>query len=98
MLLQISIGGKIAAEGVDLSSTWSSIPDPWDQGIGIFDMSELQWKSSYDASAEPYETPAKIKEWYKSNAKYPSWSNPLIEKWFTEDGTYCANQSTLDTR
>lgn len=92
-LSQISIGGKIAAKGVGLDDTWSSIPDPWDQGIGIFDLSELQWKESYDASAEPYVTPANIKEWYKSNAKYPSWNDPLIEQWFTEGGAYCINCS-----
>ena len=38
--------------------------DPWPQGLGIFDMVELQWTGSYDATALPYTPADAVKEWY----------------------------------
>ena len=32
-------------------------PDPWDQGLGIFDMSAMEWKDSYDPNAAAYTSP-----------------------------------------
>lgn len=39
-------------------------PDPNTQGLAIFDLTELQWKSSYDANASAYQTPQPIKDIY----------------------------------
>lgn len=41
-------------------------PDSFTQGIGVFDMSTMVWKSSYDADAPPYQSPTVVKEWYSS--------------------------------
>ena len=49
-------------------------------------MSDMEWKSSYDASAEPYITPSIIKEYYEGNERYPKWDHPDIEQWFVEQG------------
>ena len=38
--------------------------DPWANGIGIFDISELSWKDGFDAQAAPYERPRLVEEWY----------------------------------
>ena len=35
--------------------------DPWINGLGIFDMTALQWTSGYDAKASPYAQPESIK-------------------------------------
>lgn len=35
--------------------------DPWPQGIGVFDMTALNFKDSYQANAGPYKTPNIIK-------------------------------------
>lgn len=35
--------------------------DPWTQGIGVFDMTALTFKASYQAKAAPYKTPDPIK-------------------------------------
>jgi hypothetical protein len=59
-------------------------PDPWEQGLGIFDLTELAWKSSYDPNAAPYTTPVAVKAANAKNGKYPAeWSSPTIESWFT---------------
>lgn len=38
--------------------------DPWPQGLGLFDMTDLVWKTDYDAGAAGYETPQRVKDWY----------------------------------
>ena len=32
-------------------------PDTFSQGLGVFDMTEMQWSDQYDANAESYVTP-----------------------------------------
>ena len=39
--------------------------DPWPEAIGIFDMTNLKDKDSYEAKAKPYEPPELIKSFYK---------------------------------
>lgn len=38
--------------------------DPWPQGIGVFDMTALKFKDSYQAKAGPYGTPDIIKNYH----------------------------------
>jgi hypothetical protein len=42
---------------------WSE-KDPFPRGIGIFDMTAMEWKDEYDASAEEYEPNERIRSWY----------------------------------
>lgn len=39
--------------------------DPWAQGIGVFDMTALEFKASYQAKAEAYQPAEAIREYYK---------------------------------
>ena len=38
--------------------------DPWMQQIGVFDMTALKWKESYESNADPYRSPAAVKQFY----------------------------------
>ena len=38
--------------------------DPFAKGLGVFDMTEMRWKDSYDANALAYRTPEAVKGWY----------------------------------
>lgn len=49
-----------------------STQDPWDQGIAVFDMTALKFKDSYQSSADPYEPPYAIQQYYNSRLVYPS--------------------------
>ncbi|KZL86431.1 kelch repeat protein [Colletotrichum incanum] len=40
--------------------------DPFPQGLGIFDITELQWKDEYDSTAAKYDSPQIIKIWYNA--------------------------------
>lgn len=39
-------------------------PDPWPQGVGVFDMTALKFKDSYQAKAGAYQTPDIIKNYH----------------------------------
>ncbi|KAF4313032.1 hypothetical protein GTA08_BOTSDO00861 [Botryosphaeria dothidea] len=36
-------------------------PDPWTQGLGIFDMTAMEWSDGYDAGAGAYSSPQVVK-------------------------------------
>ncbi|CAG8972939.1 hypothetical protein HYALB_00001359 [Hymenoscyphus albidus] len=55
--------------------------DPWADGLGILDMTEVAWKTEDDPHAAPYTPSSIIKEHYQDSTKhYPkSWGNPALE-------------------
>ncbi|KAB2574686.1 hypothetical protein DBV05_g6600 [Lasiodiplodia theobromae] len=58
-------------------------PDPWSQGIGIFDMTKLSWSSGYDADAAAYESPDRVKSWYsQGNGDNVGWTNNKVRTLF----------------
>jgi hypothetical protein len=80
----VVIGGLTAGVKYENIST-----DPWAQGLGIFDLTNLEWMSSYDASAKAYQTPNLVKEDLAQNGLYPStWDSTVVEGWFTNRGKW----------
>lgn len=70
------------ASPADISFDYAT--DPWQQGIGVFDMSAMQWTDGYDSTAAPYITPDMVKTYYQQNGREPaSWSNDIVKAWFT---------------
>lgn len=59
---QMIVVGGVNAE-LDSRSSFVD-KDPWANGIGVFDVSELSWKDGFDAQASPYERPRLVREWY----------------------------------
>lgn len=50
-------------------NSWSPEPpaqDPWNKGIGVFDMTVLEFKDSYESTADSYEPPYAIQQYYKN--------------------------------
>lgn len=41
-------------------------PDTWVGGIGILDITTLEWKSGYEADGGDYDSPQIVKDWYKN--------------------------------
>ena len=63
----------------------NNLPDPWLQGLGIFDLTAMEWKEEYDPAAAPYVTPDAVKAYYQRNGRGPaSWSNDVVQAWFTD--------------
>lgn len=56
----IVVGGVLPSQ---TATGWLS-PDPWKQGINVFDLPTLSWKSSYDPDADAYESPQVVQDWY----------------------------------
>lgn len=57
----ITVGGINRKLGVP---TFFKDRDPFPQGLGIFDLTELKWKDQYDAGAANYQSPDAVKAWY----------------------------------
>ena len=87
----VSIGGlvtdmslQVTNEGPESNGS-NSVPDPWTQGLGIFDLTAMEWKEGYDPAAAPYVTPDAVKDYYQRNGRKPaSWSSNVVQAWFTE--------------
>ncbi|MCJ1344868.1 hypothetical protein MMC31_003073 [Peltigera leucophlebia] len=58
--------------------------DPWAEGIGIFDMTTLKFKDTYESKAKPYEPPGVIKSFYGDKSKrYPAtWTSSAVQELF----------------
>ncbi|KAJ3955659.1 hypothetical protein N0V92_007807 [Colletotrichum tropicale] len=54
----------LSVGGTDGKTAWSG-PDPWPNGLGLFDMTDWAWKTDYDAEAKDYETANTIRDWYE---------------------------------
>ncbi|KAL2206344.1 hypothetical protein CC79DRAFT_1369765 [Sarocladium strictum] len=59
----LSFGGVRTTQGGSPEEYWLE-PDPWTQGIGIFDMSSWSWKDRFDADADSYIQHKTLREWY----------------------------------
>lgn len=85
----ISVGGVVfdRSTSSDAFAVIGGTADPWDNGFGVFDMVDLEWKSSFDPSADTYVTPGVVKQNIQQNGFYPSaWTDNTVEKWFTKPG------------
>lgn len=65
----ISIGGVDSNSNINggsgvIRSTFDSQPDPFAQGLAIFDMTTLRFVNQYTAEAPPYEQSDKVKQFY----------------------------------
>ncbi|KAK0723587.1 hypothetical protein B0T26DRAFT_643998 [Lasiosphaeria miniovina] len=66
------------------SGRWQD-PDPFPQGLGLFDMTDLTWskEGQYKADAEPYQSPNAVKDWYsKTDLSTLSWSSSEVKELF----------------
>ncbi|MCJ1385324.1 hypothetical protein MMC17_008446 [Xylographa soralifera] len=81
----VVIGGLDPTETtVDLWNAFNGSADPWTNGLGVFDITSLQWKNSFSSQENPYTTPAMIKSYYDHNgSRYPSsWSSANLQALF----------------
>lgn len=87
----VSIGGIVtnstatSIDDQDIGTIDHSLPDPWQQGLGVFDLTAMEWKEEYDSSAAPYITPDAVKAYYQQNGRDPaSWTSDVVRAWFTK--------------
>ncbi|KAK8003967.1 carbohydrate esterase family 5 protein [Apiospora arundinis] len=72
-------------------------PDPWANGINVLDLTDLAWKSQYDAGAPPYEPPAMVRDWYNAgNQDKVSWQSDAVMKLFKSDKSGNSTSSAID--
>ncbi|KAF1987247.1 hypothetical protein K402DRAFT_55465 [Aulographum hederae CBS 113979] len=94
----MSIGGiDNPQDGKNYWYDWT-IPDSFIQGIGVFDMTALTWKSGYDADAAPYQSPTVVKDWYsRGNQDSVQWQSLEIARMFIQDIPVSVNPTPAPT-
>ncbi len=83
------IGGVVQTTSdynANKNNSYVSSLDPWNQGLGVFDLSDMEWKEAYNASAASYVTPAVVRSWYAQHGRYPQFSSTTVQSWFTGKG------------
>ena len=83
----IVVGGTVQTqESFDANNDTlpDAITDPWLQGLGVFDVTDMVWRDSYDAGSGPYNTPKIVKDYNAANPGYPPsvLSDPVVRDWF----------------
>ena len=66
----IAVGGLNPSgvpQGYTIGEAINGTADPWQQTIGVFDMTLLQWKDKYEAKASAYDPPSVIKQFISGN-------------------------------
>ncbi len=61
----LSIGGLDATHTKPVNGSEFESPDPFPQGLGLFDMTCLNWTMYYNVSAAAYEQSAPVAEFYR---------------------------------
>jgi hypothetical protein len=52
-------------------------------GLGIFDLSSLNWTDAYNHTAALYERSSLVASYYSNNTRYPrSWADPALQAIF----------------
>ncbi|KAK8032435.1 kelch repeat protein [Apiospora arundinis] len=83
----LSVGGTEGFSGIVNHISSVKDPDPWKQGLGVLDLTEMVWKSQYDADADPYDTPKMVKEWYaQGGIDTVNWTNKETKAMFVRGG------------
>jgi hypothetical protein len=59
----LSVGKRQVLSIGGWTGDWTK-KDPFQQGLKLFDMTDMTWKDSYDASVTTYERNADLKTWY----------------------------------
>ncbi|KAH8664155.1 hypothetical protein BX600DRAFT_436717 [Xylariales sp. PMI_506] len=60
-------------------------PDPWSQGLGIFNMTAMSWAAGYDPDAPDYDSPQIVKDWYdQGGLDAVVWASDEIKGLFIE--------------
>ncbi|KAF4838027.1 Kelch repeat-containing protein [Colletotrichum tropicale] len=77
----LSIGGLASLES---GEAWT-VQDPWPNGMGIFDMTEMRWKDDYNADAAKYESPSVVQQWYSDGGQNNvSWTTEDLKTLFSK--------------
>lgn len=74
----IVIGGRNRTEVTGPNAT-----DPWANGINVFDLNNMAWKSDYNPNASAYKTPTMITAYLQNSGPLPrSWNYPEVQRLF----------------
>lgn len=75
-----TVGSRQMLSTGGMSKEWDwDVPDTWKNALGIFDMTDLRWKTSFDAGAAEYESPQLVQDWYEEGYVLMTVSRPDLD-------------------
>jgi hypothetical protein len=90
---EVTNGNMIVIGGTSNDDSWitgndvtgtQSYKDPWPWGLGVFDMSKMQWASEFNPNLGPYTTPDMVTAGLAANGSQPAtWSSSDLQKVFS---------------
>ncbi|KAI1258592.1 hypothetical protein F5Y18DRAFT_421312 [Xylariaceae sp. FL1019] len=85
----LSMGG---IDGQNRTFTAPTTADQWTYGLGIFDMTNMQWTDLYDPNLTAYDSPRVVNEWYSAgNLNSVHWDDEELKGFFM--GTNATNST-----
>lgn len=82
----LSIGGTDASKGYPAEF---ADPDPWAQGLGVFDMTSLSWTDRYASDAAAYDTPEVVKQFYRDGGLGKvQWTSDEVKGFFSSSKSW----------
>ncbi|KAH0432818.1 kelch repeat protein [Colletotrichum camelliae] len=77
----LSIGGTSSKPFL---KSWTE-KDPWNRGLGVFDMTQMSWVHQFNESAVPYDSPDVVKKWYNEGGRgSANWSSEEVRSLFAQ--------------
>ncbi len=58
-------------------------PDPWENGLGVLDLTTMAWTNRFDPAASEYDSPSNVKEWYaQGGLASMTWDSKEVQQLF----------------
>ncbi|KAK1758858.1 kelch repeat protein [Echria macrotheca] len=85
----VVIGGRkmLSVGGTDDTVAWPAVwtrQDPFPNGLGILDLTELRWTSDYDATHQVYDSPQVVRDGY-AKGEAVDWTSPEVQRLFATE-------------
>jgi len=82
----VVVGGNkmLSIGGINEFDGWPGVwlrKDPFPNGLGILDLTELKWTNNFDPTIKTYDSPDVVKNWYAQGGKV-EWSSPELKRMF----------------
>ncbi|KAK1971557.1 kelch repeat protein [Colletotrichum sublineola] len=96
----VTFGGIDRMRWGEVPADFFRDPDPFPQGVGVFDLTDLKWKDEYNADAPRYDSPEAIKTWYNdgnlASVQYSEGVEGLMKSGTSGSSFFSGSVSTPD--
>lgn len=89
----LSVGGNQDGNNT-AAADWKNWTDWWTNGLQIFDLTSVTWKTGYDPNAAAYQRPQILQSYLDGNPTPPVFSAPEVQALFSASTTKTSTSAT----